>query len=86
MSYTMRLATGEVLAGVDVHGSGGALREATDGARRLRKAIERATAGRPMVGIYEPRPGHVRVYRESAAGFADERVVDLRGAALLGAP
>lgn len=57
MSYAMRLATGEVLAGVDVHGSGGALRSATDGERRLRKAIERATAGQPLVGIYEPRPG-----------------------------
>jgi hypothetical protein len=78
---TLRLASGELVGPVAVHGAGGPL--AVDAERRIRVAIRRATAGQRLVAMVDPQPGHVRAYIHSAAGDSAERVVDLRGAELV---
>lgn len=79
--FTLRLASGEVVGPVAVHGAGGPL--AVDAAAHLRLALRRVAEGRRLVGISEPQPGHVRAYVHEAAGDSDERLIDLRGAELV---
>lgn len=78
---TIRLASGELVEGVSIHGCGGAIAR-QHGRARIEGIIARATEGKPL-GVYEPLPGHVRVYRQTAREDLDDRIVDLRGAQLL---
>lgn len=77
--FTIRLASGEVVT-THVHGSGGAMAVGAAGCLRLQ--IRRANEGRRLQ-VYEPLPGHVRAYRQTAKADVDERVLDLRGAEIL---
>lgn len=76
--YTITLADGLETVTGPVHGSGGVL-----GSRdlpRLRREIHLANEGRAL-GIFEPLPGHCRVWtRYSAEGTGPGTDVDLRGA------
>lgn len=77
----IKLADGSIVAGA-VHGSGGLVAGA-QGHDRIERAIRQASKGRPT-GLYEPKAGHARVYRDASALAADNWVdVDLRDAALV---
>ncbi len=79
--WAVRLADGRVVVG-PVQGSGGVIGLAA-GRERLELAIKRAELGRPT-GIYEPIPGHARMFPSySAFGNGDHVDADLRGAVLL---
>lgn len=79
-SWSFRLADGRTVTG-PVIGSGGFV-EARGGRRRLTVAIERARAGAPL-SIFEPEPGHVRIFPGfSAAGDGAPLDIDLRAAEL----
>ena len=80
--FTFRLASGAVVGPVAIHGAGGPIPEVLDARRRVQRAIERATEGRPLE-IAEPRPGHVVGYRATAAGDSDRIEIDMRGATLI---
>lgn len=80
--YTIRQADGLLLHG-PIHGCGG-LVEGRHGADRIELEIVRATEGDDL-GIYEPRPGHARMWPNySAAGNGEPVDTDLRGAVLVG--
>ena len=84
LRFTLRLHTGTVLRGVQIHGHGGVI-AGTDGERRVRLAIERANKGLPFAGtcsMFEPMRGHCRV-EPTEEGVATEWI-DLRGAAFVG--
>ncbi len=79
---TVRLATGELVERVNIQGSGGAIPYIARA--RISLMLERASAGLAIgCHCYEPKPGHVRVYRSMAAGKFDDRVIDIRGATLV---
>jgi hypothetical protein len=79
--WAFRLADGSIVVG-PVQGCGGVLRW-NEGRDRLQLDTERARAGEEL-SVYEPKPGHVRVYPDySAAGNGDPVDVDLRTAVLL---
>lgn len=81
-AYTIRLATGELVTG-PVHGSGGVVGHGQGNADRIRRAIRRANKGE-STGLYEPQPGHARMYPAYSANDSGEpRDVDLRGAELV---
>ena len=76
-----KLADGSFVAGA-VHGSGG-LVAGPQGHDRIERAIRQANKGRDT-GLYEPKPGHARVYRDASALSADNPIdIDLRGASLV---
>jgi hypothetical protein len=79
--FTLKLADGSVVTGA-IHGSGGIIR-GERGAERIRKSIKLADDGRDL-GVYEPRPGHVRMYLNYTAAESGGPIdVDLRQASLL---
>jgi len=77
----LRLADGRTVSGA-IHGSGGIVAGASRVAR-VERAIRQANKGRDT-GLYEPNPGHARLYRmysnisRDVAG--NEIEIDLRGA------
>lgn len=77
--FAIRPAGGRQVIGV-VHGNGGVLgsdpAHAAEDLRRLRVAVTRATLGDPLVGLFEPKPGHVRVY-PSYSALGDGPAVDV---------
>lgn len=76
--FEFLLADGRVVTGV-VHGCGGVLSRPGD-LERLQLSIERAKEGDPLA-VYEPRPGHVRVYPHYSAYHQGDHIdVGLRGA------
>lgn len=77
--FRLRLATGEFVTGA-VHGSGGQIARGAHNTDRLRRAIRLAEAGRDT-GIYQPKPGHARVYLDRDNVTTTD--VDLRGAQVL---
>lgn len=79
---TIGEASGRVVGPLAIHGDGGPIQWRDDNRRRLEKAIERATDGRPLVGFYEPSGGYVRAYRHGHED-TDETTIDLRGATLV---
>lgn len=79
--FTLQLADGSLITGV-IHGSGGVVGEGLHNIERIHREIRRATEGHRL-GIFEPKPGHARVYPHYSAVDAGESVdVDLRGARL----
>lgn len=79
--WAFRLADGSVIVG-PVQGSGGVI-DFEGGRYRLLRAIDRAREGRDL-GIYEPAPGHVRVFpRYTPMGNGEPVDIDLRTAVLL---
>lgn len=83
LRFTLRLHTGTVLRGVQIHGSGGPV-AGPGGERRVRLAIERANKGLPFgaaCSMVEPMRGHCRV-EPTEEGIATEWI-DLRGAAFV---
>ncbi len=70
------LSDGAIVSGV-VHGNGGVIANCGDARRRILTAQRRARAGRETM-LYEPLPGHVRVYPKYSASSDGEAVdVDL---------
>lgn len=73
--WTFQIVDGSTVTG-PVHGAGGLVGEA--GLYRLQVAVRRAKAGLPLA-LYEPSPGHVRVYPDySSAGDREPVDIDLR--------
>lgn len=79
--FEITLADGRVVVG-PVHGAGGVLNGDAGNLRRIEVAIERATRGDTRRrSLYEPRPGHARVYPDyCAASNGDPVDVNLAGA------
>lgn len=92
MRFDLDLADGRKLRGVRIQGNGGEMGAAwshligkpserlarRDEVRRLRKLAQWAEQGRALP-IYEPQPGHVKVYHGSLNDETVE-IVDIRGA------
>lgn len=65
-----------------IHGSGGIVGGGPHNRRRLQLEIDHATQGEPL-GIFEPKPGHARMYTDYGPDGGTPIDVDLRGAVLL---
>jgi hypothetical protein len=79
-TFTIREASGRAVTS-NVHGNGGPI-AGSNARARMEQCIRFANAGRPLP-IYEPKPGHVRAYQQTAAADLDETTIDLRGATLV---
>lgn len=81
-TVSFQLASGDVVSAVRVHGAGGSIARVM-GYQYFDGLCSAATEGRPLAS-YEPKPGHVLVYRSTAHDARlQERAVDLRGATLI---
>lgn len=78
--YTLQLADGRVVTG-PIHGSGGLIGGGIQNWDRVQRQIARATEGDGL-GVYEPKPGHARMYLNYDRDGGDPIDVDLRGALL----
>lgn len=93
VSFNLTLADGRKLAGVRVHGAGGEIgagcyenrtHAKQHALKRLRGVVDLAENGRPLT-VYEPKPGHVKVYVGAWKPSEDEEtveIVDIRGASV----
>jgi hypothetical protein len=79
--YLIKQANGIYVRG-PVHGCGGLIGGGSHNFDRLAKQIERANEGDEL-GIYEPKPGHARMYIDYGRDGGTPIDVDLRGATLL---
>lgn len=93
--FTLRLATGEVVGPVRVHGRGGEVGVSAlqcephelvrYASRKMAAEIRLVTAGRDGL-FYHPKPGHVRAYFGDFKSTMDEEVtrdLDIRGAKIV---
>ena len=77
--YVITTADGRTFSGM-VHGSGGIVGDGPRCLDRLRTDARRAAEGKRL-SIYEPKPGHARVYQNyTAEGSGNEVDVPLAGA------